>query len=124
MGLYSQGLCNTDHGKNCVLESLKTLDALHLRSCSINELSQGERQRILIARSLVTQAPILAFDEPTANVDKKYQALIWKLMEQLISQNKIILIATHDLKNSRPFLENTIALSDGVLIPVEEYEIS
>ncbi len=122
MGLYSQGLYYTEQGRKILYDALQRMDIFHLSDESVNQISQGERQRVFIARALVSQAPILAFDEPTANADKKYQALIWQLMQELISQNKTVLMATHDLKNSRDFLSSALALDQGHLIPADQYQ--
>jgi iron complex transport system ATP-binding protein len=121
MGLYAQGLSHTKKGKDLLEESLRKMDAFHLANHSMHQLSQGEKQRILIARALATQAPILAFDEPTANADKKNQRLIWNLMQELKVENKVLLIATHDIPYSTEFADEVMALHQGTMISWEEF---
>lgn len=112
MGLYSRGLYYTDWSREIVFASLSRVDLLHFSGIPINQLSQGERQRAYIARALVSDAPVIAFDEPTANLDKKYQLGVWELMKEL-SENKIIITATHDLKNCGIYGSLVLALDQG-----------
>lgn len=113
MGLYARDLCHANEGDALLKEALHLVEAQPLRHYSVNKLSQGERQRIFIARALVTQAKIFAFDEPTANVDKKYRALICELMQRLVDQQKIVLIATHDSISIQKHSHEIISLDQG-----------
>lgn len=67
-----------------------------------NSLSQGQAQKLNIIRALITEKPILLFDEPTASLDNKSKKLFLELINKL-KKNKIILIISHDdfiIKNS------------------------
>jgi len=79
-----------------------------------NELSGGERQKVLIARALSTEAKILLLDEPTSNLDIKHQYEIFKIIKKLAEENNIIVIsAIHDLNLSARFSDKIIMLKDG-----------
>ena len=63
-----------------------------------NAHSDGEKQRILIAKALAQQTPIILLDEPTAHLDLPHRILILRLLRNLAhEQNKTILISTHEL---------------------------
>ncbi len=71
---------------------------LHLRDSLISEISDGERQRTLIARSLAQNTPIILLDEPTAFLDIVNKFEMVNLMRQLSRQlDKIIIFSSHDL---------------------------
>ena len=72
--------------------------------------SDGEKQRILIAKALAQQTPIILLDEPTAHLDLPHRILILRLLRTLAhEQNKTILISTHEL-------DLALALSDRILL--------
>ena len=61
-----------------------------------NELSGGENQRIAIARALINDPEIILADEPTGNLDSNNAKLIFKILFNLKSKNRIIIFATHN----------------------------
>jgi len=93
--------------------ALQTVDAWHLRKRPITQLSQGERQRVFIARALVTESPILLLDEPTASLDIRHQLEIWKLLRELVEHGKLIIVANHDLTATQQFCDQVAVLNHG-----------
>ena len=82
----------------------------YTRSTFFNAHSDGEKQRILIAKALAQQTPIILLDEPTAHLDLLHRILILRLLRTLAhEQNKTILISTHEL-------DLALALSDRILL--------
>lgn len=79
----------------------KVMDLLHIRNLAdkgFKELSAGQHQKVLLARGLVQDSPIVLLDEPTSNLDLKFQVFIMELMRGLaISDNKIIIMISHDI---------------------------
>ena len=83
---------------------------LNISNTFFNAHSDGEKQRILIAKALAQQTPIILLDEPTAHLDLPHRILILRLLRQLAhEQNKTILISTHEL-------DLALALSDRILL--------
>lgn len=75
-----------------------------------NAHSDGEKQRILIAKALAQQTPIILLDEPTAHLDLPHRILILRLLRTLAhEQGKTVLISTHEL-------DLALALSDRILL--------
>ena len=75
-----------------------------------NAHSDGEKQRILIAKALAQQTPIILLDEPTAHLDLPHRILVLRLLRQLAhEQGKTILISTHEL-------DLALARSDRILL--------
>ena len=75
-----------------------------------NAHSDGEKQRILIAKALAQQTPIILLDEPTAHLDLPHRILVLRLLRKLAhEQNKTVLISTHEL-------DLALALSDRILL--------
>ncbi|MEE1000125.1 MAG: ABC transporter ATP-binding protein [Treponemataceae bacterium] len=81
-----------------------------------NELSGGQRQRAAIARALVTKAPIILADEPTANLDSKNGDAILELMKELNKEFATTFVfSTHDAKIVG-MSNHIIRLLDGEII--------
>lgn len=101
-----------------VAQALDAVDGLPFIKRPLQHLSQGERQRIYIARALATEAPVILLDEPAAHLDIRHQNEIWTLTRKLSSQGKTVLIANHDLRHSEKFCDEAILLHEGKCMEV------
>ncbi|NGX57907.1 MAG: Fe(3+) dicitrate transport ATP-binding protein FecE, partial [Chlamydiae bacterium] len=72
-------------------QTLTLLDLEMLEDRPITELSGGERQRAYIARSLITEAPVMMLDEPIANLDICHQQSILKLLKEFAQSGKTVI---------------------------------
>ena len=79
------------------------------------ELSGGQQQRCAIARALVTEPAILLADEPTGNLDSESSAEIMKLLVQLNSEGRTIVLITHENDIAR-FAKRIVRLRDGLVV--------
>ena len=76
--------------------ALERVELYELRDRPIKNLSGGQQQRVFLARALAQQADILLLDEPMAAIDKKTEALMWQIYDQLKQEGKILLISCHE----------------------------
>ena len=113
MGRYPHGRGKKGQGDAVIDWALSIVDACHLRDSFVTQLSHGERQRVYIARALVTESPILLLDEPTANLDIRHQLEIWQLLRELTVQGKLIIVANHDLAATERFCDQVVVFDQG-----------
>ena len=101
----------TDEDEAIISESLQQVGfGQPVGRSFFNAHSDGEKQRILIAKALAQQTPIILLDEPTAHLDLPHRILVLRLLRQLAhEQGKTILISTHEL-------DLALALSDRILL--------
>lgn len=107
-------LTEIDHAKIEWALQATEIDALKNRRAG--ELSGGEGQRVLLARSLAQDCPILLLDEPTAHLDLHHQLAILELVRQLAQERSLaVLAALHDLNLAALFADRLGLLVDGRL---------
>jgi len=83
---------------NVILDSLEAVDAANLIDRSFSELSDGERQKVMIARALAQEPAIMLLDEPTAYLDLPHRVIMFRVLQNLAhSLGKAVLVSTHDL---------------------------
>jgi iron complex transport system ATP-binding protein len=85
------------------------------QSRRLDELSGGELKRAMIARALVQEAPIVLLDEPTTDLDLRYQEEILQLVKGETGEKHLLVAVLHDLVLASRHFPRTIILSDGQL---------
>ena len=94
---YDKGWKEEDDIK-AVFQAMKDTGTLKFADRSVNELSGGERRRVMIARALAQEPEILLLDEPTLHLDINHQFDLLDLIKRLAEEKKIlVLIVTHDI---------------------------
>lgn len=109
MGRY----LHKNKNQNLIEWALSIVDILHLRDRKITQISSGERQRVYIARALVTECPILLLDEPTTNLDIRHHLEIWELLKNLSQQGRLIVASNHDLRIAKKYCDGVAVLNEG-----------
>ncbi len=96
-----------------IYKVLKEVDIEYLADRYLSQLSGGELQRVLIARALVAQPKILLLDEPTSNLDIRYQIEVLELIKRLSRENTTVVMAIHDLTQAYRYSDKVILLKNG-----------
>lgn len=88
----------TDKDKKIIQQSIDMVGMNNYTHEEFVRLSDGEKQRIMIAKSLAQNTPIILLDEPTAHLDIPNRITILKLLQKLVKEtNKTIILSTHEL---------------------------
>ncbi|MBN8692209.1 MAG: ABC transporter ATP-binding protein [Bacteroidetes bacterium] len=88
----------TEEDKSIVQSSMNSIGIFELCERSYDELSDGQKQKVLIAKALAQQTSVILMDEPTAFLDYKSRLALFALLKQLSKeQGKTIVISSHDI---------------------------
>lgn len=88
----------TEEDKSIVETSMDTIGISELSERLYDELSDGQKQKVLIAKAIAQQTPIILMDEPTAFLDYKSRVALFALLKQLAREKgKTIVISSHDI---------------------------
>ncbi len=85
-----------------------------------HQLSGGEQQRVVIARSLLNDPEIILADEPTGNLDPETSSEIFSLLDQLSKTGRAVIIATHNYTMIKKFPARTLKCVDDTLVEVND----
>lgn len=96
IGLKKAEDARTEEITQRACELLESLGIAHLAQNYPNTLSGGENHRVLIARALINDPPVILADEPTDSVDTEQTQSIIRIFRHLADQGKTILMASHD----------------------------
>jgi iron complex transport system ATP-binding protein len=97
--------------------ALEETETMSLANKHFYELSDGQLQRVLIARALAQDTPIILLDEPTAHLDMHHTIKIFKLLKKLSKEtNKTIIITTHEVNLAIKSADQLILLTDKEVV--------
>lgn len=82
----------------------------------IDELSGGQRRKVLIGRALVQEASVLVLDEPTSNLDIKHQLDVLEVVRARVDEGITAVMATHDLNLAMRYCDKLAMLADGEIV--------
>lgn len=95
---------------------MKKTNTLEFKNRIITELSGGEKQRVLFAKTLTQESNLILLDEPTASLDMKYEEEIFSLISELKFQNKSVVVVIHNLRLALKYCTRLILLFKGNII--------
>lgn len=116
-GTLNKTLFYTKKEKKLALDSLKLLGISNLKDKSFQELSGGQRQKVLLARSLCSTEKLLILDEPSNNLDRESKKDLYEIIQELNKKHNItIIMITHDLDHGNLIGNKIISVTDGTVI--------
>lgn len=95
-------------------QAMEFTDVAHLANRKLDQVSGGERQRVIIARAICQQTKIILLDEPTAALDPSHQLKIMDLMERLRKEQQVtVIMVSHDLNLAGMYGQQLLLLKNG-----------
>jgi iron complex transport system ATP-binding protein len=113
----------SDSDRAIVDAAMERLDVLQLAGRHLSQISDGQRQRALIARAIAQQTPVLMLDEPTAFLDFRSRAQVMQLLRDLAhKEGKSVLCSTHELDLAGRFGDVFWTVDGGGVVVMDKEE--
>lgn len=106
----------TEFDRAAVGRAIEAVDAQDLLDRPVGVLSGGERTRILLARALAVEAPILLADEPISALDPFHQLHVMEILHALARRGTGVLAVIHDLALAARFMDRLILMDRGRIV--------
>ena len=116
--LYYQGMGRSERQK-IALQYLEKVGLKERANHLPNELSGGEKQRVAVARALVTQPKVVLADEPTGALDSKTSSAVMQLLKDINREGMTVFVITHE-EDIAEQTDRIVRLKDGVIISDEK----
>jgi iron complex transport system ATP-binding protein len=96
-----------------VTAAMERTDVTALADRAFNQLSQGERRRVLVARALASAAPVLLLDEPTAALDVGHALGLLQVLRAAARAGTAVVIVLHQLQEAAAIADHAVLLAQG-----------
>jgi len=107
-----------------VVEAMEQVGIMPLVQRNIQMLSDGERQKVMIAKALAQQTPVILLDEPTAFLDYPSKVEMMQMLRQMAKEmDKTIVLSTHDIELAAKIATRFLLLSEKGLQEVQASEL-
>ena len=110
-GRYAHG--HDGVARRRTVDAMRRADVLHFAERPFPRLSVGEQRRVLVARALATDAPLLLFDEPTASLDVGHALSLLALLRELAADGHAVVVVLHPLDEAARFTDRAVLLDEG-----------
>ncbi|HEY6876519.1 MAG TPA: ABC transporter ATP-binding protein [Polyangiales bacterium] len=113
---HTSGWSAVDADAPNVQRALVDAHVWHLRERAFNQLSGGEQRRVLLARALATEAPILLLDEPTAGLDLAHVLRFHALVQSLAQRGMAVICVLHELLDVYHHADRALLVAAGTQV--------
>lgn len=107
-------LSGDDHA--AVSRAMRATEIVEFGDRTLATLSGGERMRVMLARALAVEAPILLADEPVAALDPYHQLQVMEVLKEAAQRGTAVMAVLHDLTLAARFCDRLMLLHDGVVL--------
>ncbi len=104
-----------ENDRRAVRQAMERMDVARFAARPATALSGGEKARVLIARALAQETPILIADEPAAGLDPAHQIALMRTFRSLAAEGRAVVATLHDLGLAARWCTRLVLLNNGVI---------
>ena len=103
-----------DHDREVIRQSMQMANVTELADRFFNEISDGQKQRVLLARAICQEPKVLIMDEPTSFLDIRYKLELLQVLRKLVKERNVaVLISIHEIELAEKAADAVICVRDG-----------
>ncbi|MBS3737696.1 ABC transporter ATP-binding protein [Mesohalobacter halotolerans] len=103
--------------KNHIIKALKQVKMYEAKDKACSRLSDGQLQKVLIARAIAQNTPLILLDEPTSHLDMYHKAMVLNLLKSIsTNHDKSVIFATHEINLALQLCDSIILIKDKQVI--------
>jgi iron complex transport system ATP-binding protein len=110
--------------KDIVAKAIEDVGISCLSNKYLSDISDGERQKTMIARAIAQQTPVIILDEPTSFLDVSARFEITALLRRIADLGTTIILSTHDTASALDVASHVIAVTDGTAMAIPRHDAS
>ncbi|BDR64317.1 ABC transporter ATP-binding protein [Clostridium tetani] len=100
-----------------IMEALKIVNAEDIKECYFDELSDGQKQKVLVARALAQEPQVIVLDEPTTHLDIKHRLELIEILKRLTKERKItVILSLHEIDMALKSCDKVALVNKGNII--------
>lgn len=104
----------SDQDRSIVSDSMKKTHVSEIRDRDFNKISDGQRQRVLLARALCQQPGIILLDEPVSHLDIRYQLEFLSMLQRLVKESGMsVIMSLHELELAQRVSDRILCIGNG-----------
>lgn len=120
LGRYPHGVTDltrlTETDRRAIETAMARTGCTALSDRAVNSLSGGERARVMLARVLAVEAPLLLADEPTAALDPRHQIAVMHELKAESLRGALVIAVTHDIALASRLADEIVLMDDGQIV--------
>ncbi|HAF27383.1 MAG TPA: iron ABC transporter ATP-binding protein, partial [Lachnospiraceae bacterium] len=103
--------------KEIAFSALDTVNAADLKDRDFTQISDGQRQRVMLARAICQEPKVLVLDEPTSYLDIKHRIEIMSCIKRLATEKNVaVIMSLHELESAMRISDYVVALGEGKIL--------
>ncbi len=100
--------------KECVEESMKLLHIKEIADCDFTQISDGQRQRVMLSRAICQEPEILILDEPTSFLDERHKLELLSMLKMLAKERNIaVIMSLHEIDLAQKISDTAVCVKNG-----------
>ena len=113
----------SDNDKEQINKALLMVNALELKKQNFSEISDGQLQRIMLARAICQEPEIIVLDEPTSFLDIRYAVEILDILKNMAQNGVTVIMSLHELNYAKRIADLVVCVKSGRVLNIDTPEI-